>query len=310
MDSKRSFKGRQLATVMILNKLKNMIAESESGNLSFEKLVRGELDDSGRDELDRLIVKLAKSNGRSGDLFTKRSNLIIITNLLNLMIYLLIARPDDDETDSKDRVMVTTMDWYKRWLYTFSQSVFNGGIAPYVLPSKIGNTFSPSPLVGYFKNTIKGSYDRPYHFTLLENMASTPEGQQRADMADRVLSNIPFVSGLYDNAQLLYDTFTGNNWEAKTKYEKALMGRKLLMMETQQAYIRLREQDPERFKRIMEAQGYAKAKQDEAMAIIWNRKKDNLDVDMDQFEYDMATENRDQVLDAYENELKNLNNKE
>ena len=88
------------------------------------------------------------------------------------------------------------------------------------------------------------------------------------------------------------------------------MGRKLIMMETQQAYIRLREQDPERFKRIMEAQGYAKAKQDEAMAIIWNRKKDNLDVDMDQFEYDMATENRDQVLDAYENELKNLNNKE
>lgn len=53
----------------------------------------------------------------------------------------------------------------------------------------------------------------------------------------------PFVSGLYDNAQLLYDTFTGNNWKAKTDYEKAQMGRKLIMMETQQAYIRLREQD-------------------------------------------------------------------
>ena len=310
MDSKRSFKGRQLATVMILNKLKNMIAESESGNLSFEKLVRGELDDSGRDELDRLIVKLAKSKGRSGDLFTNRSNIIIITNLINLMIYLLLARPDDDETDSKDRVMVTQMDWYKRWLYAFSMSVFNGGIAPYVLPSKIGNTFSPSPLVGYFKNMAKGAYDRPYHFTLLENIASTPEGQQRADVADRVLSNTPFVSGLYDNAQLLYDTFTGNNWKAKTDYEKAQMGRKLIMMETQQAYIRLREQDPERFKRIMEAQGYAKAKQDEAMAIIWNRINGNGNVDLDQFEYDMATENRDQVLDAYENELKNLNNKE
>ena len=41
-----------------------------------------------------------------------------------------------------------------------------------------------------------------------------------------------------------------------------------------------------------------------------NRIKGNGNVDLDQFEYDMATENRDQVLDAYENELKNLNNKE
>ena len=176
--------------------------------------------------------------------------------------------------------------------------------------NRISSTYTPTPLYGYFKRLITGSYDKPFQYTFMEGIADTPEGQHRADVADRIFRSLPIVNGMYANVNDVYDMLSDRNEVALKQHEDALMASKYIQLATQRAYQRLKEEDPERFNQIMEAQGFAKAKREQAMAVIWNRIKEGGEIDMDTFDYDMNTENMDAITDAYENELKNLNNKE
>lgn len=309
-DTGKTTKGRQLGTVMILTKLMRDIIRANDEELSLEKLMTGELDEAGRQKLDEAIMKLAKSKGRANTFMSTRArNFFLLTTIATLIFF--ICRPHDDEMDAQGNVMVSQMkenSWYRYKLYMASQLVLFQGVAPFVMPEKIENTYTPTALYGYYKRLFKGSYDKPYQYTFMEGIADTPEGQKRADAADRIFRSLPIVNGIYANVNDVYDMLSDRNEVALKQHEDALMASKYIQLATQRAYQRLKEEDPERFQQIMEAQGFAKAKREQAMAVIWNRIKGGGDIDMDTFDYDMSTENMEAITDSYENELKNTNN--
>lgn len=297
------FKGKRLATVLVLNNLMDRIMQLDDANLSIESLMNGTLNDEGKELLDDMLLQLAKNPSQRGTIMSNRArNLFLITSLATAIL-LFIASPDDDEQDANGNVMLTQMPYWKRALYTISWGTVSNSLGAFVLPSKVKQTYQPLPQWGYVEMFYKKPYDKPWERTVLERMAGNMKDEKILDAIDHVFKVTPGVRGAYASINSFYNMVDDTNDKLLEQHEASLMGRKAIMKVYQDAMLELKQQNPERFNQIMEANGMASAKNEEAMAALWYSWSSSGKISLDEFDYALSKNNKEDMKAAYESYL-------